>query len=249
MIAAGRTLFVTGTDTGIGKTFITTAIAATLAARGHRVGVAKPVETGCRRKDDRLVPEDALALAAAAGDPSPLEAVCPHRFPDPLAPSLAAERSGGRLDVEALATELRRRAVAVDVLLVEGAGGLLVPLTRTASFADFAARLAAPILVVVGSRLGAINHALLTFEVAAVRGLPLAGYVVNCLAPPDDLAVATNEDLLRELTAVPCLGVIPWVADAADLLAALRAGGAAAARSRARLRELGAGLDLARVMC
>ncbi len=239
------TLFVTGTDTGVGKTLVSATIAATLAARGRRVGVAKPVETGCRREHGRLVPEDALALAAAAGDPSALDDVCPHRFPDPLAPALAAERSGVTLDVDALALHLERRAARFDVLLVEGAGGLLVPLTRAASFADLATRLAAPVLVVIGSRLGAINHALLTLEAVASRGLALAGYVVNRLADTDDLAVATNEGLLQSLTTAPCLGTIPWIADAAGVLADLRAGGAAAARARTRLCDLGTGIDLA----
>jgi dethiobiotin synthetase len=232
-------LFVTGTDTGIGKTMVTTALAATLAARGRRVGVVKPVETGCRSGDDGLVPEDALTLAAAARDPAPLESVCPYRLPDPLAPALAAERAGVTIDVEGLATHLRRRAATVDVLLVEGAGGLLVPLTRHESFADLALRLGARVLVVVGSRLGAINHALLTFEVLTRRGIALAGYVVNRLGPSDDLVVGTNEDLLRSLTAVPCLGTLPWTPDAAELLAAVRTGGAAADTARARLARLG----------
>jgi dethiobiotin synthetase len=102
----------------------------------------------------------------------------------------------------------------------------------------------ARVLVVVGSRLGAINHALLTFEVLAWRGLAPVGYVVNRLAADDDLAVATNEDLLRRLTRVPCLGSLPWTPDAAELLAALRAAGPAADAGRARLADLGAALDL-----
>ena len=237
-------LFVTGTDTGIGKTLVTTALAAALVARGRRVGVVKPVETGCRWEDDGLVPEDALTLAAAAHDPAPLESVCPYRLPDPLAPALAAERAGVTIDVEGLATHLRRRATTVDVLLVEGAGGLLVPLTRHESFADLALRLGAQVLVVVGSRLGAINHALLTFEALARRSIALAGYVVNRLGPSNDLAVETNDELLRSLTAVPCLGTLPWTPDAAELLAALRMGGGAADTARARLARLGDALDL-----
>jgi len=237
-------IFVTGTDTGIGKTVVTTALAAAITRQGRRVGVVKPVETGCRSDRDGLIPEDALALAAAACDPAPLEAVCPYRLPDPLAPALAAERAGVAIDVEALATHVRHRAAEVDVLLVEGAGGLLVPLTRRESFADFAHRLGARVLVVVGSRLGAINHALLTLEVLTARGIALAGYVINRLGPNDDLAVATNDDLLRALTAVPCLGTFPWTPDAAALLTALRTAGAAAHPARARLADLGDALDL-----
>ncbi|MCC6847758.1 MAG: dethiobiotin synthase [Deltaproteobacteria bacterium] len=231
---------VTGTDTGIGKTVVATAVAAALARRGRRVGVMKPAETGCAPD-----PEDALALAAAAGDPSPLDDVCPYRFRDPVAPMLAAERAGVAIDVAALVERAERRAATVDVLLVEGAGGLLVPLAPDASFADLAARLAARVLVVVGSRLGAINHALLTFEALERRGLAAAGYVVNRLGPADDLAVATNDELLATLAAVPRLGTIPWLGGAlARLGADLRAGGHTARRARSRLADLGATLAL-----
>jgi dethiobiotin synthetase len=233
-------LFVTGTDTGIGKTVVTAALAAALARASRRVGVMKPVETGCRPDA-----EDALALAAAAGDPAPLADVCPYRFPDPLAPALAAERAGVTIDVAALLAHARRRTAAVDVLLIEGAGGLLVPLTPSVSFADFAAELGARVVVVVGSRLGAINHALLTLETLAHRGIPVAGYVVNRLAPESDLAVATNEPLLAALTTARALGAVPWLPDAATLVRALRSPGATADAARSRLADLGSGLDRA----
>jgi dethiobiotin synthetase len=233
-------VFVTGTDTGIGKTLVTTALAAALTRRGRRVGVMKPAETGCRPD-----PEDALALAAAAGDRAPLDDVCPYRLPDPLAPMLAAERAGVTIDVDGLVRRAHERAGTVDVLLVEGAGGLLVPLTAATSFADLAARLRARVVVVVGSRLGAINHALLTFDALARRDLTVAGYVVNRLGSADDLAIATNEALLAALATVPRLGIFPWIGnEAAELLAALRTGGETAEHARKRLAELGSGLAL-----
>jgi dethiobiotin synthetase len=232
-------LLVTGTDTGIGKTVVTSAIAAALAARGVRVAVAKPAETGCAPD-----PEDALALRAAAGDPSPIEAICPWTLPDPLAPALAAARAGVRIDVDGLVAHLRTRAAAADVLLIEGAGGLLVPLHGTTTFADLASRLPARVVVVVGSRLGAINHALLTLEVLERRGIAIAGYVVNELGPRDDLAIATNDGLLRATTAARHLGTVPWTPDAPALLASLRGDESAAADARARLGALGTGLDL-----
>lgn len=241
-------LLVTGTDTGVGKTFVTAALAAALGARGVRVGVAKPVETGCRAGGDGTPdPEDARALAAAARSREPLATICPYRFPDPLAPALAAARAGAPIDVAALAALLRARAARHDVLLVEGAGGLLVPLTRDATYADLATALAAPVLLVVGSRLGAINHALLTLAVLVARRIPVRGYVLNRLAAAPDLAVETNGAMLRDLTSARCLGELPWTADAADLLAALRAGGAHAERARTRLAALAADLDLDRV--
>ena len=236
-------VLVTGTDTGSGKTLVTSVVAAALVRRGRRVGVFKPAETGCAQHA-----EDALALAAAAEDPSPLDEICPYRLPEPLAPLLAAERAGVAIDIAALVRCARRRVAAVDVLLVEGAGGLLAPLAPGAGFADLAMRLDARVLVVVGSRLGAINHALLTFEALARRGLATAGYVVNRLAPASDPAVATNEGLLAMLTAVPSLGTLPWLGDeAARLLADLRAGGSVAAAARSRLAALGAALALDRL--
>jgi dethiobiotin synthetase len=224
-------LLVTGTDTGVGKTLVTAAIAAALAARGTRIGVAKPAETGCRLRGGVLYPEDAATLAAAAGSPEPLELVCPYRFADPLAPALAAERAGSTIDLDALVTALRQRAAALDLLLVEGAGGLLVPLTRSATYADLATALAAQVLLVVGSRLGAINHALLTLAALETRALPIRGYVLNRLNDDADLATETNGPLLRALTPVPCLGELPWLADAGALLSALRGEGDAGTRA------------------
>jgi dethiobiotin synthetase len=215
-------LLVTGTDTGAGKTLVTAAVAAALAARGMRIGVAKPAETGCRLRDGVLYPEDAATLAGAAGSSELLERVCPYRFAEPLAPALAAERAGSTIDLETLVTALRQRAAGLDVLLVEGAGGLLVPLTRSATYADLTIALAAHVLLVVGSRLGAINHALLTLAALEARALPARGYVLNRLAAETDLAAETNGPLLRALTPVPCLGELPWLANAGALLAALR---------------------------
>jgi dethiobiotin synthetase len=238
-------LLVTGTDTGVGKTLVTAALAAALAARGLRVGVAKPVETGCARVAGALYPEDAAALAAAATTSEPLDVVCPYRFADPLAPILAAARAQTTIDVAALVRTLGARAAAVDVLLIEGAGGALVPLTSTTTYADLARALDAPVLLVVGSRLGAINHALLSLEILAARGLHVAGYVVNRMAPDGDPAVETNMALLRSLTAARSFGEFPRVSDAVETLRALRRGGSDAALARTRLAALArAHLDL-----
>jgi dethiobiotin synthetase len=228
-------VLVTGTDTGVGKTLVGAAIAAALVARGARLGVAKPCETGCRLVDGALYAEDAVTLAAAADTRDAIELVCPYRFPDPLAPALAATRAGVAIDVAALVRTLAARAAGLDVLLVEGAGGVLVPLTHDTSFADLAHSLDASVLLVVGSRLGAINHALLSLEVLARRHTPVAGYVVNRLAPDGDLAVETNTGLLRSLTTARFLGDFPHLPDAAATLATLRAGGPGAEVARARL--------------
>jgi dethiobiotin synthetase len=233
-------LLVTGTDTGVGKTLVTAAITAALTERGRRIGIAKPVETGCRAADGRLEPVDAATLAAAARSPEPLHDLCQYQFPEPLAPALAAERAGVTIDLPNLAATLHRRATATDLLLVEGAGGLLVPLTRTATYADLAVELGAPVVVVVGSRLGAINHACLTLEALAARAIATRGYVLNRLTAGHDLAVETNGALLATVTPVPCLGGLPWIADATELLATLRSGGRHGEAARARLAELAA---------
>ena len=221
-----RAYLVTGTDTGIGKTLVGCALAAALSKR-LRVGVLKPAETGCRERSGELIPEDAHRLREAAGCELPLEIICPFRYAEPLAPWLAAERAERPIAVEHLRECFATLAAASDVVLVESAGGLLVPLTADYSFADLAADLRLTLVIVVGSRLGALNQTLLTIEVARCRGLDVAGYVVNQLGRERDLAQSSNPAALVRLTDVACLGELPFI-DAADTL------------SRERLREIGA---------
>jgi len=207
-----RSLLITGTDTGIGKTTVTSAIAAALRRRGCNVGVMKPVETGCEPgADGTLLPADALHLRWAADrETEPLDAVCPYRFRAPLAPSVAARREAAPLDLAAVVDAVRAMMARYDPLLVEGAGGLLVPLTDAATFADLARACDLRLLVVVGNRLGAINHTRLTLDWARNAGLTVTGYVVNPLQPEADLAARTNIDTLRELLG-PALGVMPFL--------------------------------------
>lgn len=193
-------LFITGTDTGVGKTFVGCALASALRARGLRVGVMKPVETGVVRE-----PEDALALRAAAGDPSPLDDVCPYRLRAPLAPAVATRLEGVTLDVERLIALVQRRTREADVLLVEGAGGLLVPVLGSVTWAEIAARLALPLLIVAANRLGTVNHCALTARVAAAAGLRVRGFVLSQPARVSDESAATNADTIAVLTGVPVL--------------------------------------------
>jgi len=207
----GNGIFITGTDTGVGKTFVACGLASLLRESGYRVGVMKPAETGCEEKDGELVPEDAIRLKEASGCEEPLEKICPYRLKDPLAPSVAAERSGVTIDIDAIRKLYDEISSKHDITIVEGAGGLLVPILSHYTYADLAKLLKLPVLVVAANRLGAINHLLLTLEHASCRGLRVLGYVLNRLESQPSLAAETNADALRFLTSVPCLAEIPYI--------------------------------------
>jgi dethiobiotin synthetase len=181
----------------------------------------KPAETGCEEKDGRLFPQDAFYLKEASGCADPLERICPYQLRAPLAPSVAAEIEGTKIDIDFLAGLYREISSAHDVTIVEGAGGLLVPLLSHYTYADLAKLLKLPILVVAANRLGAINHLLLTLEHAFCRGLRVLAYVLNQVASESPLATGTNRDALLSLTAVPCLGEIPYINDLATSRASL----------------------------
>ena len=209
----GGGIFITGTDTGVGKTLVACGLAALLKDMGCKVGVMKPAETGCEKRDGRLFPQDAFSLKEASGCQEPLERICPHRLSEPLAPSVAAERAGERINIPYLQTLYGEISERHDITLVEGAGGLLVPLLPSFTYADLACLLKLPVLVVAANRLGVINHLLLTLEYAAYRGLRVHGYVLNHLGNQPSLASDTNAKALLSLSAVPCLGEIPYIED------------------------------------
>lgn len=203
-----------------------------------RVAVMKPIETGCEATAAgglRAADAEALRFFADAADHPDL--ICPIRFAEPLAPQVAAERAGVAIDLERIRTAFEQLAAGAEIVLVEGAGGLLVPIAPGFAMADLARTLDLPVLVVVGSKLGAINHAMLTCEVARGRGLALVGYAVNFPTPASDIAAATNVAILRELLGPP-LGVFPWQADAALLTGANRDRLAALGREQVDLDRL-----------
>lgn len=204
-MTAGAGLFVTGTDTGVGKTVVGCAVAEGLRARGVDVGVMKPIETGVGPQG----PLDAIALAEAAGVDDPLERVCPQRFALPAAPSAAAAREGTVVDLDAIRNAYAALAARRSFLLVEGAGGLLVPIAAGFSMADLARELGLPLLVVARGRLGTINHTRLTLEVAEARGLPVAGIVISHGAAPLAAADVANLEALREELGARLLGELP----------------------------------------
>ncbi|HEY7165371.1 MAG TPA: dethiobiotin synthase [Candidatus Binatia bacterium] len=206
----GSGIFITGTDTGVGKTFFACGLAHLLRESGYRVGVMKPAETGCSTINGELFPDDAARLKEASGCELPLERICPYRLPDPVAPSVAAERQGIRIDIDSLVDQYAEISSSNDITLVEGAGGLMVPLLPSYTYADFAALLKLPVIVVAANRLGVINHLLLTLEHASCKGLRPLGYVLNHTISEASLAASTNRETLSTLTAVPCIGELPF---------------------------------------
>lgn len=173
-------LLITGTDTGVGKTVLTCVLTQALRQSGVKVKVLKPIETGCEvNPEGELVGADTTALFEANHGEQPLEEICPYRLREPLAPSVAARREKVEISIPHLVKHASGLAAETDLLLIEGAGGLLVPLCDGYRFADFAEELSAAVLLVVRNRLGCVNHALLSIEVLKRRALPLVGYVLN----------------------------------------------------------------------
>lgn len=211
---AARGIFLTGTDTGAGKTLVSCAILAALRRRGLRVAACKPVETGCRLSPDgERVGEDCERLAAAAGGAQSARDVAAYLLAEPAAPLVAAEAEGVVLDRAALLDHFARIADGADFVLVESAGGLMVPVADGYTTRDFAREIGLPAVCVVASRLGCINHALLTIEVMRSSSIPVAGYVVNEIATDGQygLALATNREVLRRFAGERDLGAMPFV--------------------------------------
>ena len=219
MCKASPGLFITGTDTEVGKTYVAALIARSLCAAGHRVGVYKPAASGCREVEGDLVSDDALRLWEAAGRPGEPDRVCPQRFRAPLAPHLAAREEGRELDPDLLRTGIEYWRARSDVILVEGAGGLMSPLGEDEYVADLACDLGFPLVVVARNSLGTINHTLQTLIAAATfrDGLPIAGIVLNNPAPRcDDRSTASNRRELAARAVPPILAEVAWQAERFD---------------------------------
>jgi dethiobiotin synthetase len=211
-------LFFTGTDTGVGKTTIAAAVAVLLRRQGRAVRVSKPVATGARLIDRRYVSDDTRALADAAGMPDALEEITPYCFPEPAAPPVAARLQGARLTLDSVTQAVVQQARPDAILLVEGIGGLLCPLTETETVADLARRLGLPLVIVARRSLGTLNHTSLTVEAARNHGLPVAGIVVNEMEPSHGIAAQTNVAELQCRIDSPVLAVVPFQGDPASAL-------------------------------
>jgi len=216
-------LFVTGTDTGAGKTVVAGAVVAALRAGGERVAAYKPVVTGLDEPEEPGWPRDHELLAATAG--ASAEAVTPHRFGPPVSPHLAAELAGVELDLDAMVVAASAAAAEADagVLVVEGVGGLLVPLTSDHSVRDLAVALGFPVVVAARPGLGTISHTLLTIEAARAAGLTVAGVVMTPWPDQPSTIERSNRATVARLGAV-AVATLPRLADGSP--ASLAAGGA-----------------------
>jgi dethiobiotin synthetase len=208
-----RGLFITGTSTEVGKTYVAALIARQLLAEGRRAGVYKPVASGCRSEGGALVADDALALWHAAGRPGELERVCPQRFAAPLAPHLAAKEEERTVDSELLRLGLEYWRESCDIVLVEGAGGLMSPVSDDDYNADLAADFGLPLVVVAPNVLGTINATLQTLITAHVyrEGLAVAGVVLNSISDGrDDPSTNSNRDELKARCVPPVLAAVEY---------------------------------------
>lgn len=214
-------LFITGTDTGVGKTYVTVLIARSLIKLGKSVGVYKPVASGCEKVGDRLISEDAQRLHAAVGGQVSIDCVCPQRFAAPLAAHLAARAEGRTVDADLLRSGISYWKDRCDLVLVEGAGGLMSPCSEEDYVADLAHDLGYPLIVVAANVLGVINQTLQTLITASTfrDGLDVRGIVLNEPCPPDsaaDASIDSNREQLETHCVPPVLTQVNWQAAEID---------------------------------
>jgi len=209
-----QSYFVIGTDTNVGKTYVASALLRHFVSSGKRAVGMKPVASGCELSahgiwQGQLVNDDVVALYEAGNVPAALELINPYHFVPAIAPHIAAEKAGVEIDIDLIVRSYHTLAEMADVVVVEGAGGFFVPVSDLQTLADLAVKLKLPIMLVVGMRLGCINHALLTVEAIRARGLTLAGWVANRI-DPDMPMFDENLASLRQRIEAPCLSMIGW---------------------------------------
>jgi dethiobiotin synthetase len=205
-----KSYFVIGTDTNVGKTYVASALIRQFVEAGFKTIGMKPIASGCEvNEQGELVNEDVVALSEASNVHAPLDLVNPYRFAPAIAPHIAAEQAGVNIQSDVIVQIYHQLTTLAEVLIVEGAGGFLVPINSQETLADLAVKLNLPIILVVGVRLGCINHALLTVEAIKARGLRLAGWVANQVDP--EMSVF-DENLvsLQQRIKTPCIGIVYW---------------------------------------
>ena len=209
-----KAIFITGTDTGVGKTIVAAGIAAAMRVRGANVGVMKPVHTGCRIIKGKMRPEDSLLLARAASSDDPAEMITPYMFREPAAPYAAAKAYNMVIDIGKITDCFNEICRRHDYAIVEGIGGVLVPLTRDFYVADLIKRLNIPVVLVTRPDLGSINHTMLSIHCLKTKKTDLSGIIIsNCKKGRGNFAEKTFQDSIEALSDVPVLGTLPYLAD------------------------------------
>lgn len=202
-------IFITGTDTDVGKTVVAAGLALVLRSRGIKAGVMKPVATGCYGGDERLISQDAAFLMEAAQNEYP-PLTSPSRFRNPLSPNVAATLEKKEVDIPGILKSYRELQKHYDFIIVEGIGGLMVPLKKDYYVANLIQDMGLPLVIVSYSGLGAINHTLLTVDAATIRGLEVRGIIFNRVSVANySLAELTNPKVIHDLSGVPVLGSLP----------------------------------------
>ncbi len=210
----GRGIFITGTDTGVGKTVIAAGLAAYLKSQAITVAAMKPVQTGAKKVNGRLESEDLRLLLRAASLEEPLEITNPYCLELPAAPSLAARVAGIKIDPRRIIEAHHNLAARYQVVIVEGAGGLMVPLSDNYTLVDLIKQLKLPLVIVARANLGTINHTALTVSCAQSQGIRVEGIILNhTQAGNDGIVEENNPRIIQQLTGVPVCGVIPYSAD------------------------------------
>jgi dethiobiotin synthetase len=218
--------FVTGTDTGVGKTIITAALIKAAHILGFKACGMKPIETGCKRAENRrqqtanregnnsLIPSDGTFLREITGTGESIDLITPIRFENPLAPLPASEIEDKPIDLDKIKTAYKELSNRYDIIIVEGIGGLLVPILRDYFVVDLARDFGLPLIIVSRPGIGAINHTMLSVRYAIKEGLTVAGIIINYTRPPEStLAENTNPEIIRRLSPTPVIGIFPYLKD------------------------------------
>jgi len=212
-----RGFFITGTDTAVGKTVITGALIKGLRTRGIYAGGMKPIETGCTRVGDVLYPSDGMFLKKIARMDEAINHITPCCFETPVSPLVASETEGGEVDIKMIKEELNLLFAAYQTVVVEGIGGVLVPIRKDYFVIDLIRELALPLIIVASPSLGTLNHTLLTFKYAVQEGITVSGIIINFSKPADGtIAEQTNPALLQKLIPAPLIGIFPHLTNLTD---------------------------------
>lgn len=217
-LTKAKGIFITGTDTGVGKTIMTGAIARHLVEKGIDCGVMKPIESGCRREGDALIPADGTYLKAAARVSDPINQITPYRFETPLSPyALTLQENAEVIDLQKIVANYQSLADLHRFMIVEGMGGLMVPLTAKHALIDLICLLKLPVLLVARSGLGTLNHTLLSLRYGQSRGITFLGVVLNCSTPSQPgSSEETNRMILAERCSVPVIGPLSYFETSGD---------------------------------